>query len=69
MAITSNVFEKCIRISRLAILLPLTMVACIGCANTGSSGTYLIGDEAPAPLGYSDAVLAKRIVPLYKSGA
>ncbi len=45
------------------------MAACIGCANTGSSGTYVIGDEAPAPLGYSAAVLAKRIVPLNKDGA
>lgn len=69
MAVTKAIFEKCLRVSKLAILLPLAMAACIGCANTGSSGTYVIGDEAPAPLGYSAAVLAKRIVPLNKDGA
>lgn len=66
---TRTIFEKCLRIFSLLVLIPVAMGACIGCANTGSSNVYLIGEEAPAPSGYRAAVLAKRIVPLRTDGA
>ena len=66
---TRTIFEKRLRILCSLVLMPLAMAVCIGCANTGSTSVYLIGDEAPAPSGYSAAVLAKRIVPLRTDGA
>lgn len=69
MAVTRTVFQQCARILKLAILIPVAMATCIGCANTGSTSMYVIGDEAPAPTGYIAAVLANRIVPLSIDGA
>jgi hypothetical protein len=68
-AVILTVFEKCLRISRLVILISVAMATCIGCANTGSTNVYVIRDVAPAPSGYSAAVLAQRIVPLGIDGA
>jgi hypothetical protein len=63
-AVTRIVFEKCLRTLSLVVLMPVAMATFTGCANTQGTNIYVIGDEAPAPSGYSAAVLAKRIVPL-----
>ncbi len=54
------------KILRRLILIPTISLTGVACANSGSFNTYVIKKMAPAPSGYSAAVLAKRIVPLDK---